>query len=114
MTLRQAQGDRQPDWLTILKQAVDKTNITAVAIKLGVSRTAISLVLADKYPAKTDKLAARVLDVFARITCPHTGIEITHAECRTLATSAVPTSSPQAMRHWRACQSCIHKGEKSC
>lgn len=112
MTLRQAQEDRQPDWLTILRQAVEKSSITAVAIKLEISRTAISLVLAGKYPAKTDKIAAKVLDMYARITCPHTGVEITHAECRTLSTSAVPTSSPQAMRHWRACQSCMHKGVK--
>lgn len=100
------------DWLTILKQAVEKSTITAVADKLDVSRTSISLVLAGKYPAKTDKIAAKVLDMYARITCPHTGVEISHAECRTLSTSAVPTSSPQAMRHWRACQSCQHKGEK--
>lgn len=100
------------DWLTILKQAVDKTSITAVAEKLGVSRTAASLALAGKYPAKTDKLAVKVLDMYARITCPHTGVEISHAECRTLSTSAVPTSSPQAMRHWRACQSCQFKGDK--
>lgn len=101
------------DWLTILKLAVEATSMTAVASKLEVSRTTISLVLSGKYPAKTDKIAAKVLDMFARITCVHTCVEITHAECRALSTSAVPTSSPQAMRHWRACQSCAHKGAKS-
>lgn len=100
-------------WLTILAQAVKSSSRQAVADKLDVSRTAISLVLSGKYPAKTDKIAAKVLDMFARLTCPHTGAEITHAECRALSTSAVPTSSPQAMRHWRACQSCAHKGAKS-
>lgn len=100
-------------WLTILAQAVKSSSRQAVADKLDVSRTAISLVLAGKYPAKTDKIAAKVLDMFARLTCPHTSVEITHAECRALSTSAVPTSSPQAMRHWRACQSCAHKGAKS-
>lgn len=97
------------NWLTLLQQAVTATSMTAVADKLDVSRTTISLVLADKYPAKTDKIAAKVLDTYARITCPHTGMEITYAECRQLSTSAVPTSSPQAMRYWRACQSCTHK-----
>lgn len=100
-------------WLTILAQAVKSSSRQAVADKLDVSRTAISLVLSGKYPAKTDKIAAKVLDMFARITCAHTGVEITHAECRALSTSAVPTSSPQAMRHWRACQSCAYKGAKS-
>lgn len=100
------------DWLTILKQAVDKSSRQAVADKLDVSRTTISLVLDNKYPAKTDKIAAKVLDMFARIACTHTGADITHAECRALSTSSVPTSSPQAMRHWRTCQRCTHKGEK--
>lgn len=100
------------DWLTLLKQAVKSSSRQAVADKLDVSRTAISLVLSGQYPAKTDKIAAKVLDMFARITCSHTGADITHAECRALSTSAVPTSSPQAMRHWRTCQHCTHKGEK--
>ncbi len=99
-------------WLNLLRAAVDVPGATiqAVADKLDLSRTTISLVLDGKYPAKTDRIAARVLDVYARHTCTHTGAEITHAECRALATSAVPTSSPQAMRHWRACQCCENKG----
>ncbi len=100
------------DWMTLLRNAVDATSITAVSVKLDVSRTAISLVLGGKYPAKTDKIAARVLDTYARHTCTHTGIEITHADCRQQANSEVPTSSPQAMRHWRACQGCEFKGAK--
>lgn len=101
------------DWMNLLRDAVAKTSITAVSEKLGVSRTAISLVLSGKYQAKTDRVAAKVLDVYARLTCTHTGAEITHADCRQMSASAVPTSSPQAMRHWRACQGCIHKGDKS-
>lgn len=96
------------DWMTLLREAVAAANITVVADKLDVSRTTISLVLANKYPAKTDKIAEKVLDVYARITCTHTGADISHAECRALSTSAVPTSSPQAMRHWRACQKCAY------
>lgn len=101
-----------PDWLFLLRQAVENNSITAVALSLDVSRTTISLVLSGKYPAKTDKIAARVIDQFARLTCPHTGADISHAECRRLSTRAVPTSSPQAMRHWRACQCCAHQGGK--
>jgi hypothetical protein len=98
-------------WLQLLRQAVEAegSSITTVAAKLGVSRTSISLVLAGKYPAKTDKIEARVLDIYARLICPHTLVEIRHAECRETAAAATPTSSPQAMRQWRACQSCIHK-----
>jgi len=100
------------DWLTLLRAKVAASSNQAVADELAVSRTTISLVLADKYPAKTDKIAAKVTGLYARITCPHTGIEITHATCRTTSTAGTPTSSPQAMRQWRACQSCQHKGGK--
>lgn len=96
------------DWMTLLRDAVEKSSITAVAEKLDISRTALSLVLGGKYPAKTDRIAAKVLDVYARLVCPHTGIDISHAECRETATGATPTSSPQAMRQWRACQGCAH------
>jgi hypothetical protein len=102
------------NWLELLRNAAathPKGN-QGVADDLEVSRTTISLVLGGKYPAKTDKIAAKVIDLYARLTCPHTGVEISHAECRSLSIRVVPTSSPQAMRHWRACQGCIHKGGK--
>lgn len=103
------------NWLDLLKHAVASSSITAVADKLDISRTSISLVLSGKYPASTNKISAKVLDLYARLTCPHTHIEITHGECRTLATRRVPTSSPQAMRYWRACQSCEHnQGDEPC
>ena len=101
------------DWLTLLRAKVAASSNQAVADELDVSRTTISLVLADKYPAKTDKIAVKVMDMYARVTCPHTGIEITHAECRATSNASTPTSSPQAMRQWRACQSCALKGGKS-
>lgn len=101
------------DWLTLLRDKAAASSNQTVADELDVSRTTISLVLSGKYPAKTDKIAAKVIDAYARLTCQHTGIEITHAECRATSTSATPTSSPQAMRQWRACQSCALKGGKS-
>lgn len=100
-------------WLQLLKQAVnDSGNHQAVADKLDVCRASVSLAARGKYPAKTDKIEARVLDVYSRVTCTFSGIEITHAECRSTSTADVPTSSPQAMRQWRACQSCPFKGGK--
>lgn len=93
-------------WLDLLKQAVERTNTQVVADELGISRTVVSLILNDKYPAKTDKVAEKVLAVYSRVECPHTGENISMATCKTHHTSAAPTSSPRAMRLWRACQSC--------
>jgi hypothetical protein len=96
------------DWLTLLSQAVADSSKAAVAEELGVSRPAISLLLLGKYPGKTDRMAARILDRYARVECPHTGKIVTPDHCRRLA-GPVPTSSPAALRQWRACQACPHK-----
>lgn len=102
---------QQPEWLALLEQAVadEGDNKQAVADRLGVSRTAISLVLADKYPSRTDKFAKKVMDTLGRIACPHLATAITREQCRHFNERKAPTSSPREMRHWRACQSCIHK-----
>lgn len=93
-------------WQTLLNQAVAASNITQVAARLSVSRTTISLVMSGNYPAKTDKIAARVLDVYGRVACPFLNADIVQADCRAQRSSAVPTSSPRAMQYWRACQGC--------
>ncbi len=95
-----------PEWRVLLERAVDTTSIQAVADRLDVSRTTLSLVRADKYPARPDKIAARVMDVLGRVECPYLGVEITRAQCREFHGGRAPTSSPREMRHWRACQGC--------
>ena len=93
-------------WLDLLKEAVERSNTQAVADELGVSRTVVSLVINDKYPASTDKFSEKVLALYSRVDCPHTGENISMSECKANHSSAAPTSSPRAMRLWRACQSC--------
>lgn len=95
-------------WTTLLREQVDARSITAVAADLGVSRTAVSLVLSGKYRGKTDRMAARVLDVFSRVPCPCSGDLVDSAECARRS-GAMPTSSPGALRWWRMCQECEHK-----
>lgn len=100
-------------WLTLLTAAVAASNKAQVAAAIGISRTAISLVMSGKYPASTDKIAARVLEVYGRMVCPHLGAEITPAQCKSHHTSQAPTSSPRAMKHWRACLSCQYNQTRS-
>lgn len=92
--------------MSLLKSAVDASSKAKVAEALDISRTAVSLVISGKYPASTDKIAARVIETYGRVICPHRGDEMTLAECKTYHTGQVPTSSPRAMKHWRACQTC--------
>lgn len=105
-------------WLNLLRDAAETTSIQAVAdelTKLGnkpIGRTAISLVLAGKYPAKTDRIETLVLTRYGRVQCPYLNEEISFADCRNHHNREAPTSSPYAMRHWRACQECPHRREK--
>jgi hypothetical protein len=96
-------------WLELLRDRVKNSSMGRIAFELGVSRTTISLVLSGKYPARTDKIAGRVTDIYARIQCPFLAREISGSECRDFHTRETPTSSPFAMRHWRACQSCSNR-----
>ena len=100
-------------WLGLLNKAVEASSITQVATELDVSRTTVSLVLSDKYPAKTDKLQERVINVYGKVHCPFLALEISLSECKKHHTSAVPTSSPRAMKHWLACQGCDYKTVKN-
>lgn len=98
-------------WLELLASAVeaDPRGKAGVADRLDISRTAVSLVLSGKYQAKTDRIAARVVDIYARVDCPALGEAIPHGACGAHALRAAPINNPREMRHWRQCQACQHK-----
>lgn len=93
-------------WTDLLADAVKNSSKQRVANALGVSRTAISLIMSNKYPASKQHIAHKVLEVYGRIQCPYLGTEITQAECRTNRTRTAPNNSPREMKFWRACQTC--------
>mgnify|MGYP000848236866 CR=1 FL=1 len=95
-------------WFELMRQAVTASSKQQVALDLGVSRTTISLIMNDKYPAKTDHIAQKVMEVYGRIACPHLSVDITQAQCTENRTRTAPTSSPREMKFWRACQTCKH------
>jgi hypothetical protein len=100
-------SDAPRDWLALLTQAVQDSSRSAVARELGVSRPSVSLLLAGKYPGNPNRMAARIVERFARVDCPHTGRGVGPDYCRRYC-GPVPTSSPAALRQWRACQTCPH------
>lgn len=102
------------EWMSLLKTAIGNSSKATVALQLGISRTAVSLVVNGKYPSSTEKIAARVVETFGKVLCPYLNTNIRQSECREYSSSPIPTSSPRALRHWKACQKCDLKGEKSC
>lgn len=97
--------------MTLLKAEIARTSIAATAKRLGYSRTTISLVADDKYPGKSDRIAESVLALLDQLKCPHLQISMSRSDCSAYANRDVPTSSPAAAAHWRACQSCRFKTE---
>jgi hypothetical protein len=98
-------------WLTLLAEDVARSGSkAATARRVGVSRTAVSLALAEKYPADdTRRLEGKVLAALAgRVACPHDGTDIARRACADRATSPMPMSSPAALRAWMACRTCPH------
>lgn len=94
------------NWLELLRAKVDASSQVKVARELALSQTTISQVLNGTYNASTERIAARVLEVYGRVKCPHLGQEITGPECLTNRTRPIPTSNHRALDHWAACQAC--------
>lgn len=85
-------------------------SITAVAAKLGYSRTALSLAISGRYRANSlERLEAAIADAFeGQIACPHLKADISSTVCRDYREQPIPTHDPRALRHWQACRFCTH------
>ncbi len=102
-----------PAWLDVLRAEAAKPGRpkAAIAAELGVSRTAVSLLCAGKYSAKTDKVAAKIapkiMQLYAnRVWCPHLREAIAGTACAGFHSAPMSMSDPAKLRHWRACRAC--------
>ncbi len=101
-------------WRKMLAEAVDKHGCAGVARIIGVSRTAVSLLKDRRYPGKEDLMAARIIKHFGRIACPYLGQDVPRSQCARHCGGEAPTSSPAALRHWRAGQKCGCRPQEGC
>lgn len=99
----------ETDAMTLLREEVARTSMTAAAERLGVSRTAVSLLMNDKYTADPGAMHARILDVLGGVFCPYLEADLARSECKRRHTRQhPPAQTADAVRHWRACQRCRH------
>lgn len=104
-----AWGDEPPRWITLLAAEVEASNRQAAGQRIGVSRTAVSLALANKYPSpSTAGIERRVLQALDGRDCPAHGEIISAQQCREYRDRPAPTQNPMSMRVWRVCQRCPH------
>lgn len=102
-----AWGEQPPLWISLLAREVEQSNRTKAGVRIGMSRTAVTLALANNYPSpSTAAVERRVMDALGRLDCVALGEVITAEQCQTYRERPAPTHNPHAMQHWRACQHC--------
>ncbi|MNN46259.1 hypothetical protein D3C81_1606350 [compost metagenome] len=100
-------GAEPPLFVRLLAKEVTATSRTHAAIRISMSRTAVSLLLDNKYPSPTTAgIERRVMEVLGRIECVATGDSLTVEQCQGFYQRPAPTHNPLAMQHWRVCQHC--------
>lgn len=103
----QAWGEQPPLFVRLLGAEVARSNMTETGRRIGMSRSAVSLVLANRYPSpSTAGVERRVMDVLGRLDCVAMGAEINAEQCQSYREKPAPTHNPNAMQHWKACQHC--------
>ncbi|WP_339429480.1 hypothetical protein [Pseudomonas taetrolens] len=102
-----AWGPEPPLFVRLLAAEVAASNKTKASQRIGMSRTAVSLVLANRYASpSTAGVERRVMETLGRIQCVALDSEVTIDQCQSYREKPAPTHNPQAMQHWRACQHC--------
>ena len=105
------------DWLDILRDRVTAKGLPAVSIELGVAKSTVSMVVNGKYPARTDKIQAKVFAVYGgqTVACPVLGA-IDAAVCADNQARAkrigLRAGNPETLRLFKTCSNCPVRGAK--
>jgi len=104
-----AWGEQPPLFVRLLALEAAASNKTKAGERIGMSRTAVSLILANRYPSpSTAHVERRVLDALGRLQCIALDEVITTEQCQSQRKKPAPTHNPHAMQRWRACQHCVN------
>lgn len=106
-----AWGDNPPEFIRVLANLVKESGSNAAAARrLGINRASVSTLLANKYPASTDKMAQAIMAWSSTVQCPIRG-PITGDECQKEREKPFVGSNQMRIRQYRACRSCPRNPE---
>ena len=101
-----AWGEEPPHFIRLLADAVALSSRATVARQIGVSRSAVSTLLSNRYPSKTtNKIEQKVVDALGRVNCPTLG-DITSAKCHRTRIRPFMNTNNQTIAQFRACANC--------
>lgn len=78
----------------------------AVAERVDLKRSAVSMFARRKYPAGESGVARKVLAALDGFPCSYTQERITLEQCRATALGDAPTHNPLRLTHWQVCLNC--------
>lgn len=116
---RAAWGEALPEWVLALAAACDRDGGRAVAERIGYSRSAVSLVINNRWNGDLTRIeqAVRGALMNAEVACPVVGA-LALDRCATHQKAAWAPHNPQRIQFYRACRSgCPHsnlKGGDAC
>lgn len=86
----------------------DPRGIAGVAKRIGMKRTALSMLLSGTYPGNNTWQLNKVLLWLGQgsLECPHLRKPISEGDCIGFRTRPQPRSDPAGLRHWVDCQDC--------
>lgn len=99
------------DWIQLLQAQVEQKGRPVVQKELGISPTALSLVLAGRYPASTENIEKRVMAIYGKngeVVCPVLG-QIQPSRCVENFQRAQKINSagnPNTIRLYHRCRKC--------
>lgn len=79
-----AWGNELPDWVKALAEYANQFGSIKTGVKIGRSRTAVSLIIRNKYNYSHKPIKALVQKQIMTMSCPLVGDVITHENCQTL------------------------------
>lgn len=101
-----AWGDNPPEFVRVLANVVKREGSNAAAARqLRINRASVSTLLANKYPACTQKMEQTIMTFASLVQCPIRG-PITGEECQTEREKPFVGSNPRRIQQYRACRSC--------
>lgn len=99
-------GENPPRFIQLLAAAAQNTDKATVAKRIGISRTAVSLLLSNKYPSNSHKrVEVKVMAALDKVACPVLGA-LENSECQKQRNMPFSSVNPQRVNLYRACQQC--------
>lgn len=107
-----AWGQQPPEFIRVLANIVEKAGSNqAAADQIGINRASVSTLLANKYPANTEKMKEKILTFGTGKQCPILD-QISAEECQKNREQKFISSNPQRVALYRACRQCKHNPKR--